>query len=327
MLSRAWVGTATVDVTMTDDATAGGAALTTAVQSFTISQVAATDANLGGFAVNTATVSPAFSAAVTSYTSSVPYATSSLTVTPTSGDGYSTLQVRVNGGSLSSVASGGTSASLPLNVGSNTIDIVVKAQDGSTTKTYSVAVTRAPSSDATLGGFALSGPTTATPAFNATVTSYAASVAHAMSSITVTPTSGDGLSTMQVRVNGGALSTVASGSESGSLALNVGDNPIDVIVTAQDGTTTKTYTITVTRAPSSDATLSGFALSGPTTATPAFSPAGTSYAASVAHAMSSITVTPTSGDGLSTIQVRVNGGALSTVASGATSAQPGFERG
>ena len=38
------------------------------------------------------------------------------------------------------------------------------------------------------------------------------------------------------------------GAASGSLALAVGANTISAIVTAQDGTTTKTYTLTVTRA-------------------------------------------------------------------------------
>jgi hypothetical protein len=42
--------------------------------------------------------------------------------------------------------------------------------------------------------------------------------------------------------------------------LTVGDNPFYIIVTAEDGVTTKTYTVTVHRA-SSDATLSGLTVS------------------------------------------------------------------
>jgi small neutral amino acid transporter SnatA (MarC family) len=41
---------------------------------------------------------------------------------------------------------------------------------------------------------------------------------------------------------------VTSGSASGAIPLNVGPNTITVLVTAQDGTTTQSYTITVTRA-------------------------------------------------------------------------------
>ncbi len=55
--------------------------------------------------------------------------------------------------------------------------------------------------------------------------------------------------------------SVASGSASQAINLNVGSNTITVIVTAQDGTTTNTYTITVTRAPSSNADLSNLTVS------------------------------------------------------------------
>jgi gliding motility-associated-like protein len=47
-----------------------------------------------------------------------------------------------------------------------------------------------------------------------------------------------------VTVNG---STVTSGSASGPIALSVGSNTITTIVTAQDGTTSRTYVITLTR--------------------------------------------------------------------------------
>ncbi len=67
-------------------------------------------------------------------------------------------------------------------------------------------------------------------------------VANAVSSITITPTVED--STAAVRVNN---LLVASGSTSTPVNLNVGTNTITVVVTAQDGRTTKTYTIAVTR--------------------------------------------------------------------------------
>src|SRR5205085_7715566 len=63
---------------------------------------------------------------------------------------------------------------------------------------------------------------TLSPSFDPSVTSYTASVSNATNSITVTPTSADMSSTIQVRVNGGSYSAVPSGMPSGSLALNVG---------------------------------------------------------------------------------------------------------
>ena len=62
------------------------------------------------------------------------------------------------------------------------------------------------------------------------------------SSLTVTPTTANSNAT--VKVNG---TTVVSGSASGGIALTVGANTITTVVTAADGVSTKTYTVTVTR--------------------------------------------------------------------------------
>ena len=61
--------------------------------------------------------------------------------------------------------------------------------------------------------------------------------------------------------------------QDGIVPLAVGSNVITVEVTAQNGETTATYTVTVTRAGSGDAALSGLSLSG-VTLSPAFA-AGT----------------------------------------------------
>ena len=138
------------------------------------------------------------------------------------------------------VTSGSASNVIGLNVGSNTITVVVTAQDD-TTKTYTVTVMRESSSNADLSGLTLSSGTL-NPTFGAGTTSYTASVGNSVSSLTVTPTVADPTAT--VTVNG---ASVASGSASNGIGLNVGSNTITVVVTAQDGTTTKTYTVTVTR--------------------------------------------------------------------------------
>ncbi len=96
-----------------------------------------TDANLFGLTLSAGTLAPTFGSATTVYTASVSSATSSLTVTPTSADGTATITV--NG---ISVASGNASGPVYLKLGDNTITTVVTAQNGSTTKTYTVTVTR-----------------------------------------------------------------------------------------------------------------------------------------------------------------------------------------
>ena len=109
------------------------------------------------------------------------------------------------------------------------------------------------SSDADLSGLTASTATslggtyaalTLTPStFSATTTSYTATVPNARTHAKLTPTVADtGKATVTV---GG--STVASGSASDGIALNQGTNAITVRVTAEDQTTTKDYTVTITR--------------------------------------------------------------------------------
>ncbi|WP_429126125.1 cadherin-like beta sandwich domain-containing protein [Ensifer sp. 4252] len=283
-----------------------GAGDATVEATVTCAAPVSTDANLSGLVLTGATLSPIFASAETSYTASVPNTTASLTVKPTVNDAGAT--VTVNG---VAVASGTASASIQLNAGENTLTTVVTAEDGTTTKTYTVRVTRAASTNANLSGLALSNGTLS-PSFASGTTSYTAAVPNATSSLAITPDVSDATAT--VTVNG---VTVTSGIASGALPLAVGANTLTTIVAAQDGITTKTYTITVTRAepPSTNANLSGLGLSSGTL-TPAFASATTSYAASVPNATTSLTVTPDVSDATAT--VTVNGVAVTSgAASGA----------
>jgi hypothetical protein len=101
------------------------------------------------------------------------------------------------------------------------------------------------STNADLSGLVLSSGSLDPTFTNGTVT-YTSRVANATSSLTVTPTRAEANATIEARVNDGSFAPVSSGSPSGSLALNVGANMIDVRVTSHAGNT-KTYTITVTR--------------------------------------------------------------------------------
>nr|WP_145164926.1 Ig-like domain-containing protein [Paenibacillus terrae] len=83
---------------------------------------------------------------------------------------------------------------------------------------------------------------TLSPAFVPETTSYTANVPYAVSSIKVNATMKDNSATMTV--NG---SPVASGQPSKDISLSVGANSIKVVVIAED-LSTKTYTISVTRA-------------------------------------------------------------------------------
>lgn len=96
------------------------------------------------------------------------------------------------------------------------------------------------SSDATLSGLSFSAGTLS-PSFSSGTSSYNASVANSITSVTVTPVVSESHAT--VTVNG---AVVASGSASQSISLATGSNTVSVVVTAQDGTT-RSYSITVTR--------------------------------------------------------------------------------
>ncbi len=200
-----------------------------------------TDANLTGLAISSGTLSPTFASSTTAYTNSVAYSVSSVTVTPTKNQAGATI--KVDG---TSVTSGSPSNPIALNVGDNIITILVTAQDTTTTKTYTITVTRGvASTDANLSNLTISSGTLS-PTFASGTTSYTASVDYNTNSLTITPSQNQANAT--IKVNG---TTVVSGSASGTIPLNVGSNTITVLVTAQDTTTTKTYTITITRASAS----------------------------------------------------------------------------
>ncbi|BAU52148.1 Cadherin-like beta sandwich domain protein [Mucilaginibacter gotjawali] len=277
--------------------------VTTQTYTVNVTRSLPANANLSKLTISAGTLTPAFATATTSYTASVANTITSITVTPKATDALATI--KVNG---TAVSSGTASGAIPLSVGTNVINTVVKAQNG-TTKTYTITVTRSLPANADLTKLTLSAGTL-TPVFATATTSYTASVANSVTSLTVTPKASDALAT--ITVNGTAVS---SGTASGGIPLSVGPNTVTTIVTAQDGVTTKTYTVTVTRMLPANANLSNLTISGGTL-TPAFATATTSYTASVANAVTSMTVTPKASDALATITV--NGTAVSNnTASGA----------
>ena len=141
---------------------------------------------------------------------------------------------------LDGVADSGGTVSLA--EGSNVIAIKVTAEDGETAKTYTVTVTRAEpplSKDATLSGLTLSG---APFAFDQAIESYEVSVGHEVEQTTITAETNDEAASYEV------VLVLSASYEDGTVGLAVGANLIVLLVTAADGETTKTYTVTVARA-------------------------------------------------------------------------------
>ena len=252
-----------------------------------------TDATLSALALSGVTLSPAFASATTAYTANGANGVGQTTVSPTVNDGGANYVIKLGGVT-------DADGTVDLAVGSNVITVEVTAEDGTTTKTYTVTVTRAaPSTDATLSALGLSG-VTLSPAFASPTTAYTADVANDVEQTTVTATVNDDGASSVVKIGGVT-------DADGTVDLAVGANVITVEVTAEDGTTTKTYTVTVTRAATStDATLSALGLSG-VTLSPAFASATTAYTADVANDVEQTTVTPTTNYGGASYVVKLGG--------------------
>ena len=187
-----------------------------------------TDATLSELTLSGVTL--AFDPATTRYTASVANDVERTTVTATTSDANATYAVQLDG----QVDADGTVA---LAVGENVVTIEVTAEDGKTTHTYTVAVTRAApplSTDATLRSLAVSGVTLA---FDPANTAYTAQVANDVTETTVTPAVNDGGATYAIQLDGQV-------DADGTVPLSVGENVVAIVVTAEDGKTTHTYTVT-----------------------------------------------------------------------------------
>ena len=103
------------------------------------------------------------------------------------------------------------------------------------------------STDATLSALSLGTGVTLSPTFASDTTTYTASVANSVEEVTFAPTKHAEATVRYLK--GTDVLTDADGTDDGfQVALDVGANAITVEVTAEDGTTTQDYTVTVTRA-------------------------------------------------------------------------------
>ena len=280
-----------------------------------------TDATLSNLTLSGVDMDPserAFSARflpnTVSYVGSAANDVTETTVTPTVNHSGASYVIKLNGVT-------DADGVIPLAVGSNTITVEVTAEDGNTSRTYTVVVTRAPtvtdpvSTDATLSSLTLSGIDIGT--FDAATTSYIGRVANNVTETTVTPTANHSEASYVIKV-GGVV-------DDGVISLAVGSNTITVEVTAEDGNTSRIYIVTVTRASidpppsdtksptstvtdpvSTDATLSSLTLSGIDIVT--FDAATTSYIGRADNDVTETTVTPTVNHSGASYVIKLNGG-------------------
>lgn len=141
------------------------------------------------------------------------------------------------------LSSGGAFSGTPTTAGSFTRTYRVQDNNGvPATTSLTITIVAAPSGNNNLSALVVSAGALA-PGFNAVIIIYTVAAPNATTSTTVTATVAD--STASLTINGTAAT---SGVPSASIPLVVGPNSISIVVTAQD-LTTKTYTVTITRAP------------------------------------------------------------------------------
>lgn len=194
--------------------------LGSATYSVAIAEPLSSNTNLASLAVNGATLSPAFAAGTTSYDiGEVEYSVSKLDITYKAEDSKS--KVSVSGNSLS--------------VGKNTVTVTVKAEDGSS-KSYKITVTRkqdpnyVASNDSSLSNIAVS-TGQISPAFSKDIKDYIVYLPY------------ETVGTTYI-ANGTMSDAKAVGITEGSVVLAEGSNEVNVIGTAEDGSTSE-YKITV----------------------------------------------------------------------------------
>ncbi|MEZ5278254.1 MAG: cadherin-like beta sandwich domain-containing protein [Opitutaceae bacterium] len=197
--------------------------------------VPSSNAALANLVTSSGSLSPAFSGNATVYSVAVSNGTSSLTVRPTAADAMAL--VAVNG---VPVASGVDSGAIALKVGTNNILVTVLAEDGVTGRTYALAVTRAFNPTDLFGLYPSFG--FLSPAFSPATTTYTLNVPYFASEVTFQPTVA--IEGATVTVNG---ESVDDGSSSSPISLAVGENTVNVVVTAAGGGATRTYSVTVIR--------------------------------------------------------------------------------
>lgn len=155
--------------------------------------------------------------------------------------------------------------------------------------------------DATLSSLSISG-VNMDPAFSASVTEYTAGVPHGTDNVDVSATVSDGNANWTV-----------NGSSDTNVPLVVGENTISILVTAENNTTTRTYTVVVMRAASDNANLYLLQLAD-ARLVPYFEPSTLDYSAAVEFSTAHTQVEVWTDDANATVTVNGN-----VVASGSSS--------
>jgi len=190
--------------------------------------------------------------------------------------------------------------SFPLSSGDTRVLTLSVEASGKTTTVYTLSITRAAGSgsDATLSHIFFIGSPPGRPKldpkFGPGTETYTGAVEGRVTSMEVIPYATD-LARASITVGGNALLGDVP-EQSIHVPLSPGANVIPVVVTAADGSTTKTYTFTITRNVSFNTKLSALSLSDGVALNPVFSGDTSLYQMRVPNNVASIAITPSAQD-------------------------------
>jgi hypothetical protein len=232
-----------------------------------VRRLGSSNSRLSNF-VTGAILTPQFQSLITNYSANVGYTITSLKITPTVEENNATITVN-----NISVLSGQSTGSIPLSIGTNTIQTVVLAQDGITTSTYRLTVNRSANYDNSLSviditsGILYQVPTLQ-EGFVQDINTYTSYASHFTTSTDIFVVANDVGATL--KING---STVLSGATTtvpliGYNYVNtitnktewIGNNTISIVCTAADPSYVNTTTLYITRVGSNISTLTNLIL-------------------------------------------------------------------
>lgn len=195
------------------------------------------DNTLRSLTLSPGTLSPTFSAGIQDYRVNVATAVAEVTVSATKSDANAVISGDVPNEGRATITLNGPGTT-------KMISILVTAPNG-TSRTYTVTVVRAaPSSDDALSGLTVSSGSL-DPDFDSGILDYRVDVANNVDSVIISATKSDPNATMFAF---GAV-IAAAGTQTGQVSVPLGGRrtEADITVTAQDGLSTNSYTITIIR--------------------------------------------------------------------------------
>ena len=223
------------------------------IYKFNVIQALSNDATLSNLSVNGYNFDKTFLSTTLNYNiGDVPYGTTSLRINAAANNANASLSYYVDG-----VLQNSNVVNIPQTLGSKNIEVKVTAADSITTKTYVISYNMASSNNAYLSNITSS---VGTINFNKTAKIYNLTVDNNVTSLNLNITSEDVNASIKINNNSYFTPKTITASD-----LKVGNNTVSILVTAQDGVTTETYSVIINRLPlatNNDAYLSSLSVDG-----------------------------------------------------------------